>query len=43
MEKKKDNKKATSLIVIRPKDESTMKTLRKSMMAQKACCRGSIA
>lgn len=42
MDKKKDNKNAKSLIVIRPKDESSMKTLRRSMMAQKSCCRGHV-
>jgi hypothetical protein len=43
MDKKKDNKNDKTFIVIRPKDESSMKTLRKSMMAQQSCCRGSIA
>lgn len=38
--KKNDTRNQKTTIVLRPKDETSMKTLRKSMMAQKSCCRG---
>lgn len=40
--KKEKEQPKKSFIVIRPKDESSIKSLRKSMMAQKSCCRGGV-
>lgn len=42
MKKASPTKKNKSMIVLRPKDESSMTNLRKSMMAKASCCRGSV-